>query len=174
MEIRKNPRNRPKSDPRIHPIKTHARSVGIKISQARPERPTSRTTLPRAVIAVKLTTMLPRRFVLNARPFAIAQATRSMASTPRVMAAPPDAPSLVKSFLYGSEKGQELQREMEQSYSKVLARGKYVHKMNQHFVKPDKIDEYIALMSVHPRRLLTVERRFSQKSPTIPRMKSTW
>ena len=61
---------------------------------------------------------------------------------------PPDGPSLVKSFLYGSEKGQELQREMEQSYSKVLARGKYVHKMNQHHVKPDKINEYVALMSL--------------------------
>ena len=59
---------------------------------------------------------------------------------------PPDPPSLVKSFLYGSEKGQELQREMEQSYSKVLARGKYVHKINEHHVRPDKINEYIALM----------------------------
>ena len=63
-------------------------------------------------------------------------------------ASPPDPPSLVKSFLYGSEKGQELQREMEQSYSKVLARGKYVHKFNQHHVRPDKIDEYIALMYI--------------------------
>lgn len=65
---------------------------------------------------------------------------------------PPDGPSLVKSFLYGSEKGQELQREMEQSYSKVLARGKYVHKMTQHHVKPDKINEYVGLMSL-PRKL---------------------
>jgi hypothetical protein len=61
-------------------------------------------------------------------------------------AAPPDPPSLVKSFLYGSEKGQELQRQMEQSYSKVLARGKYVHKINEHHVRPDKVNEYIALM----------------------------
>jgi len=73
---------------------------------------------------------------------------RPFSSIPLVCAPPPpsDKPSLVKSFLYGSEKGQELQREMEQSYSKVLARGKYVHKMNQHHVKPDKIDEYIELM----------------------------
>ena len=76
--------------------------------------------------------MLPRRL------------TRAFTTTSRRLAAPPE--SLVKSFLYGSEKGQELQREMEQSYSKVLARGKYVHKLNQHFVKPDKIDEYTALM----------------------------
>jgi hypothetical protein len=61
-------------------------------------------------------------------------------------AAPPEGPSLVKSFLYGSEKGQELQREMEQSYSKVLARGKYVHKLDEHFVKPDKVEQYVALM----------------------------
>lgn len=63
---------------------------------------------------------------------------------------PPDSPSLVKSFLYGTEKGQLLQKEMEQSYSKILARGKYVHKLNQHHVKPDKINEYLALMSLLP------------------------
>jgi hypothetical protein len=75
---------------------------------------------------------------------------RHFTTTARALAAPPEAPSLVKSFLYGSEKGQELQREMEQSYSKVLARGKYVHKLNTHFVKPDKIDEYVELMYVSP------------------------
>jgi hypothetical protein len=76
---------------------------------------------------------------LPSRSFSVIPAIRS--------SPPPDPPSFVKSFLYGSEKGQELQREMEQSYSKVLARGKYVHKMSQHHVKPDKINEYVALMS---------------------------
>jgi len=75
---------------------------------------------------------------------------RAISTFPVSYGPPPDGPSLVKSFLYGSEKGQELQREMEQSYSKVLARGKYVHKMNQHHVKPDKINEYIALMLFPP------------------------
>jgi len=75
------------------------------------------------------------------------QLRRSFTQLPaRYSPPPPDAPSLVKSLLYGSEKGQELQREMEQSYSKVLARGKYVHKMNSHVVKPDKVEEYVALM----------------------------
>ena len=75
---------------------------------------------------------------LPSRSFSVIPAIRSPP--------PPDPPSFVKSLLYGSEKGQELQREMEQSYSKVLARGKYVHKTNQHYVKPDKINEYVALM----------------------------
>lgn len=72
---------------------------------------------------------------------------RSFTVLPTVCSpSPSDGPSLVKSFLYGSEKRQELHHEMEQSYSKVLARGKYVHKMSQHHVKPDKINEYVALM----------------------------
>jgi hypothetical protein len=79
------------------------------------------------------------------RPFTSFPAIRAPPPPP-----PPDGPSLVKSFLYGSEKGQELQREMEQSYSKILARGKYVHKMSQHHVKPDKINEYVALMYPPP------------------------
>jgi len=85
----------------------------------------------------KLKSLVPASHRLQCRP---------LSSFPVRYAPPPDGPSLVKSFLYGSEKGQELQREMEQSYSKVLARGKYVHKMNQHQVKPDKINEYLALM----------------------------
>lgn len=102
-------------------------------------------------------------------------------SSSALVRSPPlgDKPSLVKSFLYGSEKGQELQREMEQSYSKVLARGKYVHKMNQHHVKPDKIKEYIALMYPTPPTLwcaggLTVARIYSRKLRMIPRTRSTW
>jgi hypothetical protein len=72
---------------------------------------------------------------------------RAFSASPAIRTPPPpDGPSLVKSLLYGSEKGQALQREMEQSYSKVLARGKYVHRMSHHHVKPDKINEYVALM----------------------------
>ena len=97
----------------------------------------------------KLKSLVPTSQHLQCRP---------LSSFPVRYAPPPDGPSLVKSFLYGSEKGQELQREMEQSYSKVLARGKYVHKMNQHHVKPDKINEYIALMFPPPLELADLVR----------------
>ena len=100
--------------------------------------------------------------------------SRTFTAFPAIHAPPPpDGPSLVKSFLYGSEKGQELQREMEQSYSKVLARGKYVHKMTQHHVKPDKINEYVALMSF-PHKLYTdfsVVPKYSPRLLMIPKIK---
>jgi hypothetical protein len=35
---------------------------------------------------------------------------------------------------------------MEQSFSQVLARGKYVHSIVFHDVKPDKVDEYTKLV----------------------------
>lgn len=94
-------------------------------------------------IAIKAPILLTPSQSLPIRPFS---------NLPARYGPPPPPPDdtrssgLVKSFLYGSEKGQELQREMEQSYSKVLARGKYVHKLNQHHVRPDKIEEYVALM----------------------------
>lgn len=53
---------------------------------------------------------------------------------------------LVKSILYGSEQGQKEEREMEQSYGKVLARGKYVHAIEFHHVKPEKVAEYVKLV----------------------------
>ncbi|KAL7274440.1 hypothetical protein RUND412_002653 [Rhizina undulata] len=65
---------------------------------------------------------------------------------------------IVKSILYGSEKGQKEEAEMEQSYSKLLARGKYVHAIEFHHVKPDKVEEYIKLVgSVYPEIASTKE-----------------
>ena len=59
----------------------------------------------------------------------------------------PKSGGIVKSILYGSEKGQREEAEMERSYSTVLARGKYVHAIEFHHVKPDKHAEYIKLVS---------------------------
>ena len=53
---------------------------------------------------------------------------------------------LVKSLLYGSPAGQKEEQEMEQSYGKVLARGKYVHEIVLHKVKPDRVGEYVELI----------------------------
>lgn len=45
-----------------------------------------------------------------------------------------------------------MDREIEHSFSQVLARGKYVHSIVFHDVKPDKVDEYVDLVgSWYPR-----------------------
>lgn len=49
----------------------------------------------------------------------------------------------LSSLIYGTPEGQQLDKEMEQSFSQLLARGKYVHSIVFHEVKPDKVDEYV-------------------------------
>ena len=50
------------------------------------------------------------------------------------------------SLIYGTKEGQQLDQEIERSFSQVLARGKYVHSIVFHQVKPDKVDEYVELV----------------------------
>ena len=50
------------------------------------------------------------------------------------------------SLIYGTEEGRQMDRDMERSFSQVLARGKYVHSIVFHEVKPDKVDEYVELV----------------------------
>lgn len=57
------------------------------------------------------------------------------------------APSLIKSFLYGSQQIKDEQAEMEQSFSKMLMRGKYVHEIVTHKVKPSKAAEYLDVVT---------------------------
>ena len=52
----------------------------------------------------------------------------------------------LSSLIYGTKEGQEMDEEIERSFSQVLARGKYVHSIVQHQVKPDKVDEYVELV----------------------------
>jgi hypothetical protein len=49
-------------------------------------------------------------------------------------------------LIYGTQEGREMDREIERSFSQVLARGKYVHSIVFHQVKPDKVDEYVKLV----------------------------
>ena len=49
----------------------------------------------------------------------------------------------LSSLIYGTPEGQQLDQEMERSFSQLLARGKYVHSIVFHDVKPDKVDEYV-------------------------------
>lgn len=49
-------------------------------------------------------------------------------------------------MIYGTPEGRSLDKDLEQSFSQVLARGKYVHSIVTHRVKPDKVDEYVKLV----------------------------
>lgn len=48
--------------------------------------------------------------------------------------------------LYGSDASQEQLEHLELSHSQVLARGKYVHAIEFHKVKPDKLAEYVDII----------------------------
>ena len=52
----------------------------------------------------------------------------------------------LSSLIYGTAEGRELDKDIERSFSQVLARGKYVHSIVFHEVKPDKVDEYVQLV----------------------------
>ena len=66
----------------------------------------------------------------------------------------------LSSLIYGTKEGQQLDKDIERSYSQVLARGKYVHSIVFHEVKPDKVDEYVDLVGQwYPRVAGTPENR---------------
>ncbi len=52
----------------------------------------------------------------------------------------------LSSLIYGTHEGQQMDHEIEKSFSQVLARGKYVHSIVMHSVTPDKVDEYVDLV----------------------------
>lgn len=52
----------------------------------------------------------------------------------------------LQSLIYGTEAGRKMDQELEKSFSQMLARGKYVHSIVFHDVKPDKVDEYVELV----------------------------
>ncbi|KAI7852434.1 NIPSNAP-domain-containing protein [Circinella umbellata] len=54
------------------------------------------------------------------------------------------ANDFIEAVLYGSKKTKE---EDNQTHSKTLARGKYVHELQKHKVKPEKVEEYINLVT---------------------------
>lgn len=49
-------------------------------------------------------------------------------------------------LIYGTHEGRQMDQDIEKSFSQVLARGKYVHSIVFHTVKPDKLDEYVDLV----------------------------
>src|SRR5436305_837972 len=55
-------------------------------------------------------------------------------------------------LIYGTPEGRQMDKDIERSFSQVLARGKYVHSIVFHSVKPEQVDEYVELVgSWHPR-----------------------
>ncbi|KAK0726012.1 hypothetical protein B0H67DRAFT_145086 [Lasiosphaeris hirsuta] len=49
-------------------------------------------------------------------------------------------------LIYGTKEGREMDAQIEASFSQVLARGKYVHSIVFHDVKPECVDEYVDLV----------------------------
>ncbi|KAF2704006.1 NIPSNAP-domain-containing protein [Pleomassaria siparia CBS 279.74] len=52
----------------------------------------------------------------------------------------------LSTLIYGTPEGRELDKDIERSFSQVLARGKYVHSIVFHEVKPGNVDEYTELV----------------------------
>lgn len=66
----------------------------------------------------------------------------------------------LSSLIYGTPEGRELDKDIERSFSQVLARGKYMHSIVFHEVKPDKVDEYTKLVGEwYPRMASTPEHK---------------
>ncbi|KAJ5118872.1 hypothetical protein N7476_011227 [Penicillium atrosanguineum] len=66
----------------------------------------------------------------------------------------------LSSLIYGTKEGQHFDKDIQRSFSEVLARGKYVHSIVFHDVKPDKVDEYVELVGKwYPRMAGTEENR---------------
>lgn len=66
----------------------------------------------------------------------------------------------LSSLIYGTKEGQQLDRDIERSFSEVLARGKYVHSIVFHTVKPDRVGEYVDLVGEwYPKMANTEENR---------------
>ncbi|EFZ04491.1 hypothetical protein MHUMG1_07769 [Metarhizium humberi] len=52
----------------------------------------------------------------------------------------------LSNLIYGTKEGREMEAQIQASFSQVLARGKYVHSIVFHEVKPEKVDEYMELV----------------------------
>jgi hypothetical protein len=66
----------------------------------------------------------------------------------------------LSNLIYGTKEGRELDAQIEASFSQVLARGKDVHSIVFHEVKPDKVDEYVDLVGkFYPKMANTPENK---------------
>ncbi|PKY47740.1 NIPSNAP-domain-containing protein [Rhizophagus irregularis] len=58
--------------------------------------------------------------------------------------------SIFQDILYGNP---QIKEEDSQAHSKLIARGKYVHEIQKHKIKPDCVEDYIKLISEHYPRI---------------------
>ncbi|KAG6100092.1 hypothetical protein E4U30_005457 [Claviceps sp. LM220 group G6] len=66
----------------------------------------------------------------------------------------------LSNLIYGTKEGREMEAQIEASFSQVLARGKYVHSIVFHEVKPDHVDEYVELVGhFYPKMANTTENK---------------
>lgn len=59
---------------------------------------------------------------------------------------PPRKAGPLTNLIYGTKEGREMDAQIEASFSQVLARGKYVHSIVFHEVKPECVEEYVDLV----------------------------
>ena len=92
--------------------------------------------------ATSIVTNIAAKLPLGSLSTAAAGAAREQASSTERS----QRKGAIASLIYGTKEGQQLDQEIERSFSQVLARGKYVHSIVFHDVKPDKVDEYVDLV----------------------------
>ena len=92
--------------------------------------------------AASIVTNIAAKLPLSSLSTAAAGAAREQASSQERS----QRKGALASLIYGTKEGQQLDQEIERSFSQVLARGKYVHSIVFHDVKPDKVDEYVELV----------------------------
>ena len=86
--------------------------------------------------------------------------THRIVGEDRETGAHPSKRGPLSSLIYGTKEGQQLDKDIEKSFSQVLARGKYVHSIVFHTVKPDQVHEYVDLVGKwYPRMAGTEENR---------------
>jgi hypothetical protein len=119
------------------------------------------TTAPTAPLpsnaSSKLSPVVDAANVLDSKALGLLSTHRSVGDE-QLSESPKRGP--LSSLIYGTKEGQHFDKDIERSFSQVLARGKYVHSIVFHDVKPDKIDEYVALVGEwYPRMANTEENR---------------
>ncbi|KAK1758037.1 protein NipSnap 1 [Echria macrotheca] len=62
----------------------------------------------------------------------------------------------LSNLIYGTKEGREMDAQIEASFSQVLARGKYVHSIVFHEVKPECVEEYVDLVGTWYPRMASV------------------
>ncbi|CAO3653836.1 unnamed protein product [Mucor fragilis] len=105
-----------------------------------------RPLLPAAIAATRAAATIPRLFHTQGAHAFASKPNKDDADRPTLSLKQAAANEFFENLMYGNKDLREMERE---THSKKLARGKYVHELQIHKVKPGKIGEYKALISEH-------------------------